>query len=176
MMAALASGMPCCIVRSRAASIPARRFPSARLGILTDASLSPDRSDIANCWFLGGSCRVSLIVSAREDWMGQPGFLDLDERYQRLSETGDPLVTLSALIASETVRPRLLSPGQAAGIHAPHPTATPPARTGNRGVQAGSKSIATAAIQIGHVAQSAVMSARPLSPRRSMQGTAFPGT
>ena len=26
--------------------------------------------------------------------MGQPGFFDLDERYQRLSENGDPLVKL----------------------------------------------------------------------------------
>jgi len=41
--------------------------------------------------------------------MGQPGFFDLDERYQRLSETGDPLVKLSALIAFETFRQKLLS-------------------------------------------------------------------
>lgn len=41
--------------------------------------------------------------------MGQPGFFDLDERYQRLSETGDPLVKLAALIEFETFRPKLLS-------------------------------------------------------------------
>lgn len=30
--------------------------------------------------------------------MGQPVFFHLDERYQRLSESGDPLVKLAALI------------------------------------------------------------------------------
>ena len=39
--------------------------------------------------------------------MGQPGFFDLDERYQRLSENGDPLVKLAALIDFETFRPKL---------------------------------------------------------------------
>ena len=38
---------------------------------------------------------------------GQPGFFDLDERYQRLSENGDPLVRLAALIDFEAFRPRL---------------------------------------------------------------------
>ena len=41
--------------------------------------------------------------------MGQPGFFDLDERYQRLSETGDPLVKLAALIDFETFRRKLTS-------------------------------------------------------------------
>lgn len=39
--------------------------------------------------------------------MGQPGFFDLDERYQRLSENGDPLVKLSTLIDFEAFRPKL---------------------------------------------------------------------
>ena len=39
--------------------------------------------------------------------MGQPGFFDLDERYQRLSENGDPLVKLAALIDFEAFRPKL---------------------------------------------------------------------
>ncbi len=39
--------------------------------------------------------------------MSQPGFFDLDERYRRLSATGDPLVKLSALIDFEVFRPRL---------------------------------------------------------------------
>ena len=37
--------------------------------------------------------------------MGQPGFFDLDERYQHLTETGDPLVKLAALIDFATFRP-----------------------------------------------------------------------
>ena len=36
-----------------------------------------------------------------------PGFFDLDERYQRLSENGDPLVKLAALIDFEAFRPKL---------------------------------------------------------------------
>ena len=39
--------------------------------------------------------------------MGQPGFFDLDERYRRLSETGDPLVRLAGLIDFEVFRPQL---------------------------------------------------------------------
>ena len=39
--------------------------------------------------------------------MGQPGFFDLDERYQRLSENGDPLVKLAALIDFEAFRPKV---------------------------------------------------------------------
>ena len=39
--------------------------------------------------------------------MVQPGFFDLDERYRRLSETGDPLVKLGALIDFEIFRPQL---------------------------------------------------------------------
>ncbi len=39
--------------------------------------------------------------------MAQPGFFDLDHRYRRLSETGDPLVRLAALIDFEIFRPRL---------------------------------------------------------------------
>jgi IS5 family transposase len=39
--------------------------------------------------------------------LGQPGFFDLDERYRRLSETGDPLVRLGKLIDFELFRPRL---------------------------------------------------------------------
>ncbi|WP_280952028.1 hypothetical protein [Methylobacterium sp. V23] len=42
--------------------------------------------------------------------MGQPGFFGLDERYQRLSENGGPLVKLTALIAFEAFRPKLASP------------------------------------------------------------------
>lgn len=41
--------------------------------------------------------------------MGQPGFFDLDERYQRLSENGDPLVKLAALIDFEAFRPKLVT-------------------------------------------------------------------
>ena len=41
--------------------------------------------------------------------MAQPGLFDLDERYRRLSETGDPLVKLAALIDFEVFRPRLAS-------------------------------------------------------------------
>lgn len=40
--------------------------------------------------------------------MGQPGFFDLDERYRRLSETGDRLVKLCALVDFEIFRPRLV--------------------------------------------------------------------
>ncbi len=39
--------------------------------------------------------------------MGQPGFFDLNERYRRLSETGDPLVKLAGLIDFEVFRARL---------------------------------------------------------------------
>ena len=38
---------------------------------------------------------------------GQPGFFDLDDRYRRLSETGDPLVKLAGLIDFEIFRPPL---------------------------------------------------------------------
>lgn len=41
--------------------------------------------------------------------MGQPRFLDLDERYQRLSENSDPLVKLAALINFEAFRPKLVT-------------------------------------------------------------------
>ncbi|MFZ2871459.1 IS5 family transposase [Zavarzinia sp.] len=41
--------------------------------------------------------------------MGQPGFFDLDERYRRLSETGDPLVKLASLVDFEIFRPRLVA-------------------------------------------------------------------
>jgi transposase, IS5 family len=41
--------------------------------------------------------------------MDQPGFFDLDERYQCLSATGDPLMKLAALIDFGTFRPKLLS-------------------------------------------------------------------
>jgi hypothetical protein len=39
---------------------------------------------------------------------GQPGFFDLDERYQALSASGDPLVRLSQLIDFEVFRTPLL--------------------------------------------------------------------
>ena len=39
--------------------------------------------------------------------MRQPGFFDLDERYQRLSVSGDPLVKLGALVDFQLFRPRL---------------------------------------------------------------------
>lgn len=39
--------------------------------------------------------------------MGQPGFFDLDERYEQLSEAGDPLVKLGDLIDFEIFRPQL---------------------------------------------------------------------
>jgi IS5 family transposase len=39
--------------------------------------------------------------------MGQPGFFNPDERHQRLSENGDPLVKLVALIDFEAFRPKL---------------------------------------------------------------------
>ena len=39
--------------------------------------------------------------------MGEPGLFDLDERYQRLSENGDPLVKLAALVDFETFRLKL---------------------------------------------------------------------
>src|SRR3712207_404513 len=39
---------------------------------------------------------------------GQPGFFDLDERYQALSANGDPLVRLSQLIDFEVFRAPLL--------------------------------------------------------------------
>ena len=39
--------------------------------------------------------------------MAQPGLFDLDERYQRLSENGDPLVRLAALVDFEAFRPKL---------------------------------------------------------------------
>ena len=39
--------------------------------------------------------------------MGQLGFFNLDKRYQRLSENGDPLVKLAALINFEAFRPKL---------------------------------------------------------------------
>jgi IS5 family transposase len=39
--------------------------------------------------------------------MGQPGFFDLDECYQRLSENGGTLVKLAALIEFEAFRPKL---------------------------------------------------------------------
>lgn len=41
--------------------------------------------------------------------MGQPGAFDLDERYRRLSETGDPLVKLASLVDFEIFRPRLVA-------------------------------------------------------------------
>src|SRR5918995_4165477 len=40
---------------------------------------------------------------------GQPGFFDLDERYQALSANGDPLVRLSQLIDLEVFRAPLLT-------------------------------------------------------------------
>ena len=40
---------------------------------------------------------------------GQPGFFDLDERYQALSANGDPLVRLSQLIDFEVFRAPLLT-------------------------------------------------------------------
>ena len=41
--------------------------------------------------------------------MGQPGLFDLDERYRRLPETGDPLVQLASLVDFEIFRPRLVA-------------------------------------------------------------------
>ena len=41
--------------------------------------------------------------------MRRPRFFDLDERYQRLSENGDPLVKLAALIDFEAFRPKLVT-------------------------------------------------------------------
>ena len=41
--------------------------------------------------------------------MGQLGFFDLNERYQRLSENGAPLVTLAALIDFEAFRLKLVT-------------------------------------------------------------------
>src|ERR671916_844581 len=40
---------------------------------------------------------------------GQPGFFDLDERYQALSANGDPLVRLSQLIDFEVFRAPLFT-------------------------------------------------------------------
>ena len=40
---------------------------------------------------------------------GQPGFFDLDERYRALSESGDPLVRLAALIDFELFRAPLMA-------------------------------------------------------------------
>ena len=40
---------------------------------------------------------------------GQPGFFDLDERYQALSANGDPLVRLSQLIDFEVFRAALFT-------------------------------------------------------------------
>ena len=37
----------------------------------------------------------------------QPGFFDLDERYQKLSEVGDPLTRLKELVDFEVFRPAL---------------------------------------------------------------------
>jgi IS5 family transposase len=37
----------------------------------------------------------------------EPGLFDLDDRYRKLSEVGDPLVRLSALINFEVFRPAL---------------------------------------------------------------------
>jgi hypothetical protein len=42
-----------------------------------------------------------------EGSVAQPGFFDLDDRYRRLSETGDPLVKLASLIDFEIFRPGL---------------------------------------------------------------------
>lgn len=41
--------------------------------------------------------------------MGQPGLFDLDERYQRLSKNGNPLMKLTASIDFEAFRPKLLT-------------------------------------------------------------------
>lgn len=41
--------------------------------------------------------------------MGQPGLFDLEQRYQRLSETGDPLVKLASLIDFEVFRTLLIA-------------------------------------------------------------------
>ena len=38
---------------------------------------------------------------------GQAGFWDIDERYMRLSEAGDPLETLNGLVPWEVFRKRL---------------------------------------------------------------------
>ncbi|MEM6934521.1 MAG: IS5 family transposase [Pseudomonadota bacterium] len=38
---------------------------------------------------------------------GQPGFFDLDERYRALSQSGDPLERLTAVVDSEIFRPEL---------------------------------------------------------------------
>jgi hypothetical protein len=46
-------------------------------------------------------------VSSEERLPSQDGFFDLDERYRRLSASGDLLGTLSALIDFEGFRPRL---------------------------------------------------------------------
>jgi IS5 family transposase len=41
--------------------------------------------------------------------VAQPGFFDLDERYRRLSETGDSLVKLASLVDFEVFRPSLVA-------------------------------------------------------------------
>jgi hypothetical protein len=52
-----------------------------------------------------------VIHCSREAWeavmAGQPGFFDLDERYRALSESGDPLERLAAVVDFEMFRPEL---------------------------------------------------------------------
>ncbi len=65
--------------------------------------------------------------------MGQPGFFDLDERYRRLSETGDPLVRLASLIDFEVFRPQLNAALQRSdGSRGGRPPVIPPPNEGMR--------------------------------------------
>ncbi|MCJ2133130.1 transposase [Methylobacterium sp. J-026] len=68
------------------------------------------RSDTSKYPFRAGRCRNSLLLMALgEARMGQLGFFDLDEHYQRLSENGDLLLKLAALIDFEAFQPKLVT-------------------------------------------------------------------
>ena len=41
--------------------------------------------------------------------MGQPGFFDLNRRYESLTEKNDPLVAIAAMVPFESFRPKLIA-------------------------------------------------------------------
>lgn len=56
---------------------------------------------------------------------GQPGFFDLDHRYEQLSKSGDPLERLSEVVNFEAFRYRLVKALRRSGSGSP-PLAIPP--------------------------------------------------
>ena len=67
--------------------------------------MQTEQSDLQNTLADGAGHTFNCLVICGEARMrGQAGFWDVDERYVRLSEAGDPLEKLNALVPWEVFR------------------------------------------------------------------------